>query len=77
MLDRTHRPDDQRRARRARYMRAYRQREAAGRACVLVEIGADEIEFLVHARWLAEPDAMDKAAIGAAITAMLKDASRR
>jgi hypothetical protein len=56
-------------ARQARYMR----RARAGRACVSVEIGADELDALVALGWLAEAQAADRVAVGRAIAAALAE----
>jgi len=62
---------------RARWQRAWRRRRAAGVMVVPVEIDAAVLDLLITTGWLAELEAGDKAAIGRAIAAMLKDAARR
>jgi hypothetical protein len=58
--------------------RCYRQRVRNGRMVPdMPDIGAAEIEFLIAMQWLAEADASDRRAVGAAIANMLADAARR
>ena len=68
MLDRAPIPDRHRR---------FRQRRAAGRAVYQVELGGEELEFLIRTHWLLEGEACDRDAVGAGITRMLADAARR
>ena len=44
---------------------------------VLVEVDADVLDLLITTRWLAEPEAGDRGAIGRAIAAMITDAAKR
>jgi hypothetical protein len=56
----------------------YRARQRNGRIVPsMPDIGADEISFLIQTRWLREENAGDRAAIGAAIAALIKDAAKR
>lgn len=55
----------------------YRRRRDDGRACYTVELGAEELSFLIRTQWLAEAEAGDKHAVGRAIGAMVADAARR
>jgi hypothetical protein len=78
MLDRAPPPDPRRqRERRRLSQRAYRARVKACRTTVTVELGARELDFLIATRWLSESDAGRKAAIGAAVTALIADSARR
>jgi hypothetical protein len=65
------------RERRRLAQREYRRRFDAGRFAVVVEIGGDEIELLVANHWLPEGECTDRKKIGAAISAMLKEAAKR
>jgi hypothetical protein len=57
--------------------RRFRQRQAAGRACYTVELGAAELDFLIRTGWLLDGEASDRNAVGAGIARMLADAARR
>jgi hypothetical protein len=82
-----HRPDsqtrkEQRRAKRdAQQHREQQQRYAAraraGLSCVNVVIDAVVLDWLVRLHWLADGDANDRAAIGAAISKMLHESATR
>jgi hypothetical protein len=83
VLDRPPRPDATcrssatgKRTRRAERQRRFRARQAARRIVVPVEVGEDEIGFLIKAIWLSDREAHDKHAIGAAISRLLSDSSR-
>ena len=72
MLERQrHSPLSSSAARRARKDRArkrrHRLRQAEGRAVYSVEVGPEVIDLLCGLRWLAEADAGDRRAVGAAI----------
>jgi len=71
-------PADQRRARKARNMRAWRQRDRANKCCVTVEIDAATLNMLVGLHWLdpRDADADDRRRIGEAIGALLTAAAR-
>jgi hypothetical protein len=66
-------PAERRRAR----ARAYRQRVAAGRIVVEVEICREILDAMITWGWLDERDAEDRAKIGRAIAAHLKAAARK
>jgi hypothetical protein len=68
MLERPDNPD-----RHARF----RARRRAGKAIYAVELGAEELDWLVRLHWLQESEACDRTAVGAALTRMLADAARR
>jgi hypothetical protein len=55
----------------------FRARRRAGKACYQVELGGEELTFLIRTRWLQEGEAGDRASVGAALTRMLADAARR
>jgi hypothetical protein len=57
--------------------RRLRARRKAGKVVVPVELGGDELGFLIQTRWLAERDAGDARAIGEAIGRMLADSATR
>jgi hypothetical protein len=61
-----------RRTRQARY----RGRLRAGRILAPVEVDAAVVDFLVRLHWLREGDAASRAQIGAAVGAMLREASK-
>ena len=67
MLVRSPSPKPARRARQARY----RQRVAAGRMAITVEVDAAILDLLVRSEWLNEEVAGDKLAIGDAIARLL------
>jgi hypothetical protein len=58
-------------------MGTYRRRLRAGLVVAPVEVGSDIIDLLIRTGWLAECDAIDKAAIGRAVGEILRDASTR
>jgi hypothetical protein len=68
MLERPDIPDRHRR---------FRARQRAGRAIYAVELGAEELDFLIRTGWLLESEACDRDAVGAALSRMLADAARR
>ena len=57
--------------------RRFRARRRAGKAIYAVELGGEELEFLIRTRWLQEAEACDRDAVGAALSRMLADAARR
>jgi hypothetical protein len=57
--------------------RRFRARRRAGRAIYAVELGAEELDWLVRLHWLQEGEAYDRDAVGAALSRMLADAARR
>jgi hypothetical protein len=57
--------------------RRFRQHRRDGRACYTVELGGEELDFLVRLQWLQEAEAGDRRAVGRAIGAMVSDAARR
>lgn len=65
---------EKRRLRRER-KRRYQSRLAAGLSCCDVEYDDVMLQFLISARWLPEADADDPAKIGAAVSAMWRDAA--
>ena len=69
-------PSSRRQARAARDKR-YRARSGRGLMVVPVEIDGAMLDFLIATHWLAESEAADRAAIGAAIGDLLTDAMRR
>jgi hypothetical protein len=69
MLKRTDLPPDRH--------RLFRARRRDGRACYVVELGGEELSWLVRLRWLTETEASDRSAVGRAIGAMISDAARR
>jgi hypothetical protein len=54
-------------------MRAYRARLRDGRMCVLVDVDGAVLARLVALGWLLESESADKAAIGRAVAAMIRD----
>jgi hypothetical protein len=60
---------------RARWQRAYRRRLKAGLIVVPAEIDCEILDLLIRTGWLAESGAGDKAAIGRAVSEILRDAS--
>jgi hypothetical protein len=48
-----------------------------GEAVALVPYDGAVLDLLVRLRWLAEADVADKVKVGAAISAMLRDAAKR
>jgi hypothetical protein len=78
MLDRSAKPKPPTRtSRRAARDARYRQRLQRGEAIALVCYGAETLDMLIRLRWLSEVDAGDKGKVGAAISALLRDAARR
>jgi hypothetical protein len=57
--------------------RAYRARLRARRILVGVEVDAAIVDLLCRLRWLREADAGDRARIGQAVAAMLREAASR
>jgi hypothetical protein len=55
----------------------HRQRARDGRACYSVELGGEELSFLIRTQWLAEGEASDRRAVGRAIGALLRASARR
>jgi hypothetical protein len=55
----------------------FRQRRRAGRAVYQVELGGEELDFLVRLHWLTEAEAGDRGAVGRAIGAMIAASARR
>jgi len=55
----------------------YRARQRNGKAVYAVELGGEELDWLIKLQWLQECEASEKAAVGRAIGAMLADAARR
>ena len=75
-----HRPPasrDRQRDRRRERKRRYRRRTAAGLATCLVEYDDAVLAFLIRWNWLTEAEASDRVKVGEAVTAMMRDASRR
>jgi hypothetical protein len=70
-----HRPPSRRSTPAVRKAR-YRKRLRGGRVCVMVEIDCDLVDWLTRMRWLDHRNADDRAAIGAAIERLLRDAAR-
>jgi hypothetical protein len=75
MLQRPPKADRRRSAASARQAR-YRARSRNGRVVVSVEVDERLLDLLVRLRWLREAAAGDRAAIGRALQAMLRDAAR-
>jgi hypothetical protein len=69
MLQRPDRAPD----RRARH----RQRARDGRRCYQVELGGEELEFLIRTQWLAEAEASDRLAVGSAVARLIAASARR
>jgi hypothetical protein len=69
-------PPPRDRTRRDRHRR-HRARQRDGKACYQVELGCDELTFLIRTRWLTESEVTDKACVSRALAAMLADAARR
>ena len=67
------RPDD---APRDRHFR-FRQRRKRGAAVYAVELGGEELEFLIRTSWLLEREVGDRHAVGRAIGALLAASARR
>jgi hypothetical protein len=42
-----------------------------------VELGGEELDFLIRTHWLLEGEASDKQAVARALTALVADAARR
>jgi hypothetical protein len=57
--------------------RRFRARRKAGKACYQLELGCEELEFLIRTGWLPDAEASDRSAVGSAIARMLADAARR
>ena len=55
----------------------HRQRRRDGKACYVVELGGEELQFLIRWEWLDERAVGDRASVGSAISRMLADAARR
>jgi hypothetical protein len=55
----------------------FRRRRKAGKACYTVELGCEELEFLLRNLWITEAEICDRKAVGRAIGAMISDAARR
>jgi hypothetical protein len=55
----------------------FRARRRDGKACYVVELGGEELQFLIRLHWLNENEASDRAAVGKALGAMVADAARR
>jgi hypothetical protein len=58
-------------------MRTYRRRIKAGLIVAPVEVDSAILDLLCRTGWLAESGASDKAAVGRAISEILRDASTR
>jgi hypothetical protein len=71
MLRRPDRPDPPDRHKR------FRRRRRDGKACAMIEYDASVIDFLVRTHWLQEGEVADRASIGRAIGALIRDAARR
>jgi len=55
----------------------HRSRVKAGKACYQVELGCEELSWLIRLHWLAESEASDRCAVGSAVSRMISDAARR
>jgi hypothetical protein len=69
VLDRANGPASRRTA-------AYRRRLRRGAIVARVEVDAAIVDLLCRLRWLAEADAGDRRAVGAAVSKLLADAAR-
>jgi hypothetical protein len=63
--------------RRGDRQRRYRQRLRDGEMTVAFQIDAEVIDLLIRSGWLSEAEADNRAAIGRAVSAMLRDSARR
>jgi hypothetical protein len=70
-------PADRRRAAATARQRRYRARQKAGNMPTTIEVDAPIVAMLVETDWLREGDAGDRAKIGAALTAMLRDSAAK
>jgi len=55
----------------------HRARAKAGRAVYAVELGGEELEFLIRTAWLLESEACDRRLVGAAVSRLLAASARR
>ena len=65
-----------RRERHAIRMRRHRQRQAAGRMAVTVEVGAELVDLMVRTGWLPPRDCHTRDQIARALSAMVADAAK-
>jgi hypothetical protein len=70
-------PSPSKAARRRARDRRYRARKSRCAAVAPVEFDSGVVDFLIATHWLDEREAEDRHAIGAAISAALRDAMRR
>lgn len=73
MLQRPDRADAPGESRRQRY----RRRQALGLGIAPVEFDATIVDFLVRTSWLPADETHDRALVGRAIAALIKDSARR
>jgi hypothetical protein len=71
MLKRPDRPDLPDRHRR------FRQRRRDGKAVYQVELGCEELDFLIRNLWITEDEVGDRRAVGDAVSRLVADSARR